>query len=111
MASEEQIKDLANSIWEQEGRPEGKLEECYFRAKQVLAEQETVHRAKIAPPKIRRKSTKRAWLMGVAAIVGGVVVILIPHIVRILPLPPVTSSTLSSPPIYTPTDYGWLGKW
>jgi LPS O-antigen subunit length determinant protein (WzzB/FepE family) len=100
MASEEQIKDLANAIWEQEGRPEGKQEECYFRAKQILAEQETAPRVEMPPHPIRRQSTKRACLMTVTTIVGFVVIILILHIVRILPLPPVTSSTPPSPPIY-----------
>ena len=40
MVTEEQIRDLAYAIWEQEGRPEGKDLEYYFRAKQMLEEQE-----------------------------------------------------------------------
>jgi len=40
MVTEEQIRELAYSIWEQEGRPEGKDQEHYFRAKQILKEQE-----------------------------------------------------------------------
>jgi starch phosphorylase len=40
MVTEEQIRELAYSIWEQEGRPEGKDQEYYFRAKQMLEEQE-----------------------------------------------------------------------
>jgi hypothetical protein len=40
MASEEQIKELAYAIWEQEGRPEGKDLDYYFRAKQMLEERE-----------------------------------------------------------------------
>jgi hypothetical protein len=40
MVTEEQIRGLAYSIWEQEGRPEGKDQEYYFRAKQMLEEQE-----------------------------------------------------------------------
>jgi len=36
MATEEQIRALAHSIWEQEGCPEGKHEEHYYRAKQIL---------------------------------------------------------------------------
>jgi hypothetical protein len=43
MATEEQIKNLAYAIWEQEGRPEGKHLEHYFRAKQILEEQEAAH--------------------------------------------------------------------
>jgi hypothetical protein len=38
MATEKQIKDLAYAIWEEEGRPEGKHLEHYFRAKQMLEE-------------------------------------------------------------------------
>ena len=40
MATEEQIRALAYSIWEQEGHPEGKHEEHYLRAKQILEEKE-----------------------------------------------------------------------
>ena len=40
MVTEEQIRELAYAIWEQEGRPEGKDLEYYFRAKQMLEEQE-----------------------------------------------------------------------
>jgi hypothetical protein len=40
MVTEEQIRELAYAIWEQEGRPEGKDLEYYFRAKQMLEERE-----------------------------------------------------------------------
>ena len=40
MATEEQVRQLAYTIWEQEGRLDGKDVEYYFRAKQVLEEQE-----------------------------------------------------------------------
>jgi hypothetical protein len=33
MVTEEQIRELAHAIWEEEGRPEGKDVEHYFRAK------------------------------------------------------------------------------
>ena len=36
MVTEEQIKEMAYSIWEKEGCPEGKDLEHYFRAKQIL---------------------------------------------------------------------------
>lgn len=36
MATEEQIRELAYYIWEQEGCPEGKDLEHYFRAKKML---------------------------------------------------------------------------
>ena len=50
MATEEQIKALAHSIWEQKGRPEGKHEEHYYRAKQILEEQEATGSADFEPP-------------------------------------------------------------
>jgi len=40
MVTEEQIRELAYAIWEQEGRPEGKDLEYYFRAKRMLEERE-----------------------------------------------------------------------
>jgi hypothetical protein len=36
MVTEEQLRELAYSIWEQEGHPEDKDQEYYFRAKQML---------------------------------------------------------------------------
>jgi hypothetical protein len=50
MATEKQIEKLAYSIWEQEGRPEGKHEEHYFRAKQILEQQEATRVVELAPP-------------------------------------------------------------
>ncbi len=68
MATEEQIRDLAHAIWEQEGRPEGKHLEHYFRAKQILQEQEAAHVIELgaappiiqlpAPPSKRRRSAR-----------------------------------------------------
>jgi len=49
MATEEQIRELALAIWEQEGRPEGKHVEHYFRAKQILEAQEAARVIEIAP--------------------------------------------------------------
>ena len=43
MATEQQIKELAYSLWEQECYPEGRHSEHYFRAKQMLEEQEANH--------------------------------------------------------------------
>ncbi|MBI4267175.1 MAG: DUF2934 domain-containing protein [Chloroflexi bacterium] len=40
MVTEEQIRELAYFTWEQEGRPEGKDREYYFRAKKILEERE-----------------------------------------------------------------------
>ena len=50
MATEEQIRDLAYTIWEQEGRPEGREMEHYFRAKQILEEREAASVIQLAPP-------------------------------------------------------------
>ena len=49
MATEEQINELAYAIWEQEGRPEGKHVEHYFRAKQILDEQQETRVIELAP--------------------------------------------------------------
>jgi hypothetical protein len=40
MASEEQIRELAYAIWEQEGRLEGQDLDYYLRAKQMLEERD-----------------------------------------------------------------------
>ena len=40
MATEEKVRELAYAIWEQEGRPNGKDVEHYFRAKQIIEQQE-----------------------------------------------------------------------
>lgn len=40
MITEEQIKALAYYIWEQEGRPEGKDQDYYFRARKILEDKE-----------------------------------------------------------------------
>jgi hypothetical protein len=50
VATEEQIKELAHAIWEKEGRPHGKAVEHYFRAKQILEEQEASRLLELAPP-------------------------------------------------------------
>ena len=50
MVTEEQIRNLAHAIWEQEGRPEGKHVEHYFRAKQILEDQEASRVIELAPP-------------------------------------------------------------
>jgi hypothetical protein len=53
MAIEEQIKELAHSIWEQEGRPHGKDVERYFRAKQMLEVRESSQVIELAPPPLK----------------------------------------------------------
>ena len=72
MISEEQIKELAYAIWDQEGRPEGKDLDYYFRAKQMLEERvatsSTAKRAAVPPastlqppstPPVKRHTHKR----------------------------------------------------
>jgi hypothetical protein len=77
MITEEQIKELAHEIWEQEGQPEGKDVEHYFRAKQILEEKENARVIELSPlppipelspplaatevlhPSKRKKSTRR----------------------------------------------------
>ena len=49
MVKEEQIKELAYAIWEQEGRPDGKSEEHYFRAKQILEKRESTGVIEMGP--------------------------------------------------------------
>jgi hypothetical protein len=51
MATEEQIKELAYAIWEQESCPEGKDVEHYFRAKQILEQQEAARVIELGPPR------------------------------------------------------------
>ena len=50
MITEEQIRSLAYTIWEQEGHPHGKDVEHYFRAKKILDEQEAGRVIELAPP-------------------------------------------------------------
>jgi len=68
MVTEEQIRALAYTIWEQEGRPNGKHEEHYLRAKQILEEKESTSSVdfkeppsviNLPPPSKRRSCTKR----------------------------------------------------
>ena len=51
MVTDEEIKKLAWSIWQAEGRPEGKHLNHYFRAKQILEQREEVqaHTNKLWP--------------------------------------------------------------
>jgi hypothetical protein len=51
MATEEQIRKLAYELWEQEGHPEGKDVEHYFRAKKILEDEEAATVIELpAPP-------------------------------------------------------------
>jgi hypothetical protein len=55
MPTEQQMKELAYALWEQEGRPDGKDLEHYYRARQILEEQERANIVKLAPPPPRSK--------------------------------------------------------
>ena len=50
MPTEQQIRDLAYALWEQEGRPHGKDQEHFYRARQMLEDQERASVAKLPPP-------------------------------------------------------------
>jgi hypothetical protein len=60
MVTEEQIRQLAQSIWEHEGRPLGKDLEHYFRAKKILEERELSQTIEsVSQNKIRSLNTVR----------------------------------------------------
>ena len=50
MATEEQIRALAYSIWEEEGHPEGKDLEHYLHAKKILEDQAAKKVIELGPP-------------------------------------------------------------
>ena len=64
MATEQQIKELAYAIWEEEGCPEGKDVEHYFRARQILEERQASSPIESAPSPIsklpRRSPTRQS---------------------------------------------------
>jgi hypothetical protein len=49
MFTEEDIKKLAFTIWEEVGRPDGKDVEHYLRARKILAEREANQILELAP--------------------------------------------------------------
>jgi len=68
MPTEEQIRQLAHTLWEQEGRPEGRDTHHYLAAKKTLEEQEAAQKrpktprakaAKSAKPTTRRPRAKK----------------------------------------------------
>jgi hypothetical protein len=68
MATEEQIRELAHSVWKQEGHPEGRDVEHYFRARRLLEEREAARVFELAPPPpgkrrtcVRRKKSGDGW--------------------------------------------------
>jgi hypothetical protein len=58
MPTEQEIKQLAHTLWEQEGRPEGRDVEHYLAAKQILEEQEAAQKRPKAPRTKAAKSAK-----------------------------------------------------
>jgi hypothetical protein len=60
MPTEEKIKKLAYTLWEQEGRPEGRDTHYYLTAKQRLEEQEATRgRAKASRAKTSKSPKTR----------------------------------------------------
>ena len=49
MVADEEIKKLAFTIWEEEGRPDGKDVEHYLRARKILEEREAKRVIELAP--------------------------------------------------------------
>lgn len=69
MVTEEQIRELAYSIWEQEGQPNGKDWEHYYKAKLMLEEREatasrTGEPQLISPPPAQAALPSRTRRMG-----------------------------------------------
>jgi hypothetical protein len=64
MVTDEKIRNLAYSIWEKEGHPEGKDVEHYLKAKKILDQQEGMQISELAPtsPVVQLASqTKPSW--------------------------------------------------
>ncbi|MCJ7510417.1 MAG: DUF2934 domain-containing protein [Dehalococcoidia bacterium] len=58
MPTEDQIKQLAHSLWEQEGRPEGKDVHYYLAAKAILDKRDgSKKRGNSSRPKVASKSS------------------------------------------------------
>jgi len=54
MVTEQQIKELAYAIWEEEGHPEGKDLEHYFHAKQILEDRQASSFIELTPSPISK---------------------------------------------------------
>jgi hypothetical protein len=60
MVTEERIRELAYTLWEQDGKPEGKNEEHYYSAKRVLEELEAAQitvASAASKPATRKRAT------------------------------------------------------
>ncbi len=53
MATEEQLKELAYRLWEEDGRPEGRDQEHYFRARKILEDKEAAPAMQMSPSPAR----------------------------------------------------------
>jgi hypothetical protein len=61
MDNEQQIRELAYLIWEEEGRPEGKHLEHYFRAEQIILQRQPKvisAKPKASKPRASRRAPK-----------------------------------------------------
>ncbi len=58
MPTEEKIRELAHSLWEREGRPEGKDMDHYLAAKQILEKKEAAQNPARAHRTTASKSAK-----------------------------------------------------
>jgi hypothetical protein len=60
MATEDEIRTMAYKLWEEEGHPDGKHEEHYFRAAKMLEEQQRMNSlpsvSKASSPQARSRS-------------------------------------------------------
>jgi hypothetical protein len=58
MPTEEQIRQLAHALWEEEGRPEGRDVQHYLAAKEILQQREAAKKRANSPrPKAASKSS------------------------------------------------------
>ena len=59
MVTEQHIRELAYTIWEEEGRPEGKDAEHYFRARQILEERQASSSIELTPSPASKSPRRR----------------------------------------------------
>jgi len=62
MVTEQQIKELAFAIWEEEGCLEGKDLEQYFRAKQILEERQASSHIELTPSTISKLKKDQSYV-------------------------------------------------
>jgi len=63
MPTEEKIRQLAHTLWEQEGRPEGRDVQHYLAAKEILEQRENARKSpkasKLSKPRTRNPRAKK----------------------------------------------------